>query len=552
MGYAFISYSTKNQSAADAVRKIFQDKSIDTWMAPYDIPAGSKYAAAITAAIRSCACFVLLLSNDSQASEAVDSEVELAVLTFKKSVITVQLEDVILNDSFTFYIHNKQIIAVNAIDENSPQFKQVLAAVMAYVAAEGTSEKSDRGFSRNKKTKGRMQPADNGGPTAAFNATEAAMISATQRLGDLLKSFKIAGKIINVSRGPCVTRYDVKLDKDFRINKLITAADDIALNLGVSSVRIAAIPGKVSVVGIEVPHEAPTVVSLLEAMSSPEFQGVKALSPIAIGKNIDGACVVADIARLPHLLIAGEAGSGRTTCLNAIAVALMYQSSPDDVRLILIDSQGDTFAGYRDVPHLLIPIVTEAGKAICSLQWTIREMIRRYQAMSNAGVRNYTEYNSLAESNGKVNEKLPQLVIMVNELADMMKANGKDTEEALCRIAQMGRAAGIHLILATQHPSSETVTGLLKANIPSRIAFALPSAMASRTILDTQGAEKLIGRGDMLYHPIGQGRPERVQGCFVSDAEIESAVNYAKSHATTEYDSHILEEIEKMSVKNGN
>ncbi len=373
----------------------------------------------------------------------------------------------------------------------------------------------------------------------------------TRRLNETLASFKIEAHIINVTRGPSVTRYEVELEKGVRLNKLTTVADDIALSLGASGVRIAAVPGKISVVGIEVPNRAVTTVSLREVIDSQEFNKAKSKSSFAVGKDIGGNCIIGNIAKLPHMLIAGTTGSGKSVCMNSIIISLLYKASPDDVKLIMVDPKMVELGIYNGIPHLLIPVVTDPKKAAGSLQWAVTEMMRRYKSMSDAGVRDLESYNSIVEAE-ESGTKLPQVVVIIDELADLMLVAAKEVEESICRIAQMGRAAGIHLVIATQRPSADVITGLMKANIPSRIAFSVASAMESRIILDTQGAEKLVGRGDMLFAPIGSGKPLRVQGCFVSDPEVEAVANYVKENYITTYDQTVMEEIEKKAIQTGN
>ena len=373
----------------------------------------------------------------------------------------------------------------------------------------------------------------------------------TRRLNEALASFKIDAHIINVTRGPSVTRYEVELAKGVRLSKLTTAADDLALNLGATGVRIAPIPDRVSVVGIEVPNRAVNTVSLREVIDSKEFGGAKSKSSFAVGKDIGGKCIVGNIAKLPHMLIAGTTGSGKSVCMNSIIISLLYKASPDDVKLIMVDPKMVELGIYNGIPHLLIPVVTDPKKAAGSLQWAVTEMLRRYKAMSDAGVRDLESYNSIVE-NEEEGKRLPQVVVIIDELADLMLVAAKEVEESICRIAQMGRAAGIHLIIATQRPSADVITGLMKANIPSRIAFAVASAMESRIILDTQGAEKLVGKGDMLYAPIGCGKPKRVQGCFVSDPEVEAVASYVKTNFSTNYDQDVMQEIERKAEQTGN
>ena len=385
------------------------------------------------------------------------------------------------------------------------------------------------------------------GGKAANAAAE--MIQNKNRLDETLASFKIDAHIVHGTRGPSVTRYEAELDKGVRLNKLTAIADDIALSLGVPSVRIAAVPGKISVVGIEVPNQAVTTVSLREVIDSPEFKNAKGKASFAVGKDIGDKCIVGNIAKLPHMLIAGTTGSGKSVCMNSIIISLLYKASPEDVKLIMIDPKMVELGIYNAIPHLLIPVVTDPKKAAGSLQWAVTEMMRRYKSMSDAGVRDLESYNSIMES--EEGQKLPQVVVIIDELADLMLVAAKEVEESICRIAQMGRAAGIHLIIATQRPSADVITGLMKANIPSRIAFAVASAMESRIILDTMGAEKLVGKGDMLFSPIGSGKPLRVQGCFVSDGEVEAVATYVKDNYNTNYDKGIMDDIEKRATQAG-
>ena len=384
---------------------------------------------------------------------------------------------------------------------------------------------------------------------AAADGTEE-MRENSRRLNETLASFNIDAHIINVTRGPSVTRYEVELDKGVRLNKLTGCADDIALSLGASGVRIAAVPGKISVVGIEVPNRTVTTVSLREVIDSHEFANAKSKSSVALGKSIDGACVVGNIAKMPHLLIAGTTGSGKSVCMNSIIISLLYKAGPEDIKLIMVDPKMVELGIYNGIPQLLIPVVTDPKKAAGSLQWAVTEMLRRYKAMSDLGVRDLESYNSIvtAEEDG---QKLPSIVVIIDELADLMMVAAKEVEDSICRIAQMGRAAGMHLIIATQRPSANVITGLMKANIPSRIAFSVASAMESRIILDTMGAEKLVGKGDMLYAPIGSGKPLRVQGCFVTDSEVEAVAEYVKENYVADYNQDVLDEIEKKAQQTG-
>ncbi|MCI6937922.1 MAG: DNA translocase FtsK [Clostridiales bacterium] len=384
---------------------------------------------------------------------------------------------------------------------------------------------------------------------AAADGTEE-MRENSRRLNETLASFNIDAHIINVTRGPSVTRYEVELDRGVRLNKLTGCADDIALSLGASGVRIAAVPGKISVVGIEVPNRTVTTVSLREVIDSNEFANAKSKSSVALGKSIDGACVVGNIAKMPHLLIAGTTGSGKSVCMNSIIISLLYKAGPEDIKLIMVDPKMVELGIYNGIPQLLIPVVTDPKKAAGSLQWAVTEMLRRYKMMSDLGVRDLESYNSIVV-NEEDGQKLPSIVVIIDELADLMMVAAKEVEDSICRIAQMGRAAGMHLIIATQRPSANVITGLMKANIPSRIAFSVASAMESRIILDTMGAEKLVGKGDMLYAPIGSGKPLRVQGCFVTDGEVEAVAEYVKEHYVADYNQDVLDEIEKKAQQTG-
>ena len=370
------------------------------------------------------------------------------------------------------------------------------------------------------------------------------------RLSDTLQSFGIEAHIINVTRGPSVTRYELELSRGIKLSKVTNLADDIALSLGASGVRIAAIPDKISVVGIEVPNRIVSVVLARDVIDSPEFRKSKSRISFAVGKDIGGNRIIGDIAKLPHMLIAGTTGSGKSVCMNSLIISLLYKAKPDEVKLIMVDPKMVELGVYNGVPHLLIPVVTDPKKAAGALQWAVTEMMRRYRMMADAGVRDLESYNKIAEATEE-QEKMPQIIVVIDELADLMLVAAKEVEESICRVAQMGRAAGMHLVIATQRPSADVITGLMKANIPSRIAFAVASAMESRIILDTAGAEKLVGKGDMLYAPLGQGKPKRVQGCFITDAEVQSVVDYIKKNDSAQYSAEIQEDIERRAVQGG-
>ena len=336
-----------------------------------------------------------------------------------------------------------------------------------------------------------------------------------------------------------------------KLSKITNLADDIALALGATGVRISAIPDKISVVGIEVPNKLVSTVRIHDVIDSVEFHKHKSRISFAVGKDISGKCIIGDIAKLPHMLIAGTTGSGKSVCMNSLIISLLYKAKPEEVRLIMVDPKMVELGIYNGIPHLLIPVVTDPKKAAGALQWAVTEMMKRYRLMADAGVRDLDSYNKTVGMTDDQREKLPQIVVVIDELADLMLVAAKEVEEAICRVAQMGRASGIHLVIATQRPSADVITGLMKANIPSRIAFAVASAMESRIILDTGGAEKLVGKGDMLYAPLGQGKPRRVQGCFITDDEVQAVVDFIKKNATASYDNDVMDQINQKAEQSG-
>ena len=361
-----------------------------------------------------------------------------------------------------------------------------------------------------------------------------------ERLENALHSFGISSAIAGVIRGPTVTRYDIELEQGVKLSRVTNLAGDLALALGVVNVRIAPIPDKISTVGIEVPNKLVSTVFLRDILESPKFSNAKSKLSFALGKDIGGDCIVGNISKLPHLLIAGTTGSGKSVCMNSLILSLLFKARPDEVRLIMIDPKMVELGIYNGIPHLYVPVVTDPKKAAGALQWSVVEMLKRYRLFSEAGVRDLESYNRICEQKGE--QTLPQVVIVIDELADLMMIASKEVEESICRVAQMGRAAGMHLVIATQRPSADVITGLMKANIPSRIAFAVSSAMESRIILDQGGAEKLVGMGDMLFAPLGTGKPTRIQGAFVSDEERENVVQFIKAGAGTAQTSSEIEE----------
>lgn len=364
-------------------------------------------------------------------------------------------------------------------------------------------------------------------------------------LEDTLASFGISAKVTNVTQGPSITRFELQPAPGVRVNRITNLADDIALNLAAPRVRIEApIPGK-AVVGVEVPNRNTSMVTLREMLTSPEFTNAKSKVCVALGRDISGKIILADIAKMPHLLIAGSTGSGKSVCINCVICSLIYHASPEDVKLILVDPKVVELAAFSNLPHLLVPVVTDPKKAASALKWAVSEMTQRYQSFAKRGARDLSRYNELAMADGQ--PKLPQIVIIIDELADLMMVAPDDVEDSICRIAQMGRAAGLHLTVATQRPSADVITGIIKANIPSRIAFAVASATDSRIILDSGGAEKLLGKGDMLYNPIGASQATRVQGALVTDVEVEKIAEFFENRSTSGGIDHaVVKEIEAV------
>ena len=373
-----------------------------------------------------------------------------------------------------------------------------------------------------------------------------ALTDTATKLQKTLYSFGVSAKVENVSVGPAITRYELKPAEGVRVSKIANLADDIALNLAAETIRIEApIPGK-QAVGIEVPNKEKQAVHLREVLESEEFENSESKLTIALGKDVAGNTQLADIAKMPHVLIAGSTGSGKSVCINTIITSIIYKAKPSEVKLVMVDPKVVELSVYNGIPHLLIPVVTDPKKAAGALAWAVQEMDNRYNLFAKKGVRDLKGYNKAVKKDEGVG-MLPQIVIIVDELADLMMVAAKDVEESICRLAQKARAAGMHLVIATQRPSVDVITGLIKANVPSRIAFAVSSQVDSRTILDSVGAEKLLGKGDMLYFPAGAPKPARVQGAFVSDEEVEKIVDFIKQNGTATYSEDILETIENSN-----
>jgi S-DNA-T family DNA segregation ATPase FtsK/SpoIIIE len=369
------------------------------------------------------------------------------------------------------------------------------------------------------------------------------------KLEDTLHSFNIDAKVVNVTQGPAVTRYEVHPNSGVKVKGIKSLADDIALNMEAKSIRIEApIPGKAAV-GIEIENDRINMVTMREMIDSAAFRNAKSKISFAVGKDIAGNSIVSDLKAMPHLLIAGSTGSGKSVCINSIITSILYKARPDEVKLVLVDPKVVELANYNGIPHLLIPVVTEPAKAAAALNWAVAEMDERYKRFAEEGSRELDSYNKIMAGKGEEDKVMPQIVIIIDELADLMMAAPSQVEDSICRLAQKARAAGMHLIVATQRPSVDVITGVIKANIPSRIAFAVSSQVDSRTILDMSGAEKLVGKGDMLFNPLGSGKPIRVQGAFISDNEVHDVIEYVKAQTEeAEYSEQVIDSIERANT----
>ncbi len=367
-----------------------------------------------------------------------------------------------------------------------------------------------------------------------------------KRLVSTLHEFNVEAEVVSIQEGPAVTRYEIRPEVGVKISKILGLSEDIALRMAAKGIRIAPIPGK-TVIGVEIANKNVIPVSIRDVISSNEFINRTSSTSFALGKDIAGTTIVGDIAKMPHCLIAGATGSGKSVCINTLITSILYKASPEEVKMIMIDPKVVELSVYNGIPHLLIPVVTDPRKAAGALNWAVMEMLNRYNLFAKANVRDLESYNEFLVESGE--KKLPKIVVIVDELADLMMASPKEVEGYICRLAQLARAAGIHLVIATQRPSVDVITGLIKANIPSRIAFAVSSSVDSRTILDMSGAEKLLGKGDMLYAPVDESKPIRVQGAFITDKEVEKIVTFLKNQATPDYDDSVLEHIESTSAK---
>lgn len=543
MGYAFISYSSKDQSPADSLRALLKKYRIESWMAPYDIPAGSNYAQVISKALKECSCLILLLTDSSQNSLWVGKEVERAI-NYRKPIIPIQLEEVILNDVFEFYISTDQIVAMPKIDE-SDIMKKVLKSVIAYAGqsfAESEVPTLSAKYANNTTNKSIIKFSEMS--LDSINSENTDKISSL--IIETLASFKINATIVKADVAPRYIRYQLVLEKGTKVSKILNIKDDIALALGNESIRIEApIPG-LSAIGIEVPRKNQEAVSLQEMLNEDKFVYGNFPTMFALGKNVNNESVFESLETTSHLLVAGAIGMGKTSFMHSLLCSLITKTTPEELRLILIDPHKISFTHFSAAPHLLVPVIRDAALASSSLKWAINEMDRRYNIFNASRTRNLSQYNAAVENDYTLGKRLPYIVIVIDELNDLMLQERKSVEESIMIISQKARAAGIYLVLGTQRPSADVITGVIKANIPSRIAFKTSSSLDSRIILDTQGAERLLGNGDMLFSSFGKTHV-RLQCPYATDSDVNDIVFKAQSKIQDfEYDFEAYNEMQKL------
>ncbi|MBR4874394.1 MAG: DNA translocase FtsK [Clostridia bacterium] len=447
-------------------------------------------------------------------------------------------EDFVSENAEKVYEESEEFLG----DEFDEENKNYVDAPKRLTGMEDVSEEIEEVFERIPYTFPPVSLLSSATPTDDDSNSRTELRETAQKLITTLKSFNVETKLLNVSKGPAVTRYELSLGEGIKVSKVAGLANDLALRLAAPSVRIEPVPGK-DAIGMEIPNKAVSVVRARDVIDSDEFRNFDSNLAFAMGKDISGKNIVYDLSRMPHVLIAGSTGSGKSVCINTLIASIIYKADPNDVKLLMVDPKVVELGIYNGIPHLLIPVVTEPRRASGALYWAVQEMLRRYSLFADNNVRDIKGYNEMIKSSGSENT-LPHIVIIIDELADLMMVAPKEVEDSICRLAQMARAAGMHLVIATQRPSVDVITGLIKANVPSRIAFAVSSSIDSRTILDSGGAEKLLGRGDMLFKPVGANKPLRIQGAFIDDKEVERLVEFIKSDHEVRYDEDIIEKID--------
>lgn len=565
MGYAFISYSSENQAPADSMRALLKKNNIDSWMAPYDIPIGSKYAMVINQAVKGCSCLILLLTDYAQNSVWVAKEVERAI-NYRKPIIPIQLEDLVLNDEFELYISNDQIVRLPKIDE-SDLMNKILQTIAVYTGKsvnipaikEITAEDKPQPESTcNIKEVERSDFSGYQLPSPDLLDKYESQINSESsnehikdigtRLISALASFDIKATLAGIDRGPRLTRYLIVPESGVRASSVMRLADDLALALAVESVVVEApVPGR-SAIGIDIPNRKADVVSMRELISRNEFLQNPSKTCVAIGKGIENSPIYADIKNMPHLLVAGGVGTGKSMFMNTLITSILFKARPDEVRFIMIDPKGVEFSIYSDIPHLAAPIITDPRKAAGALNWAVTEMNKRYDALERLEAKNIDFYNEKVTNSPELGTYMPKLIIIIDELSDLMLQMKNPIEQYIMILAQKARAAGIHLIIGTQRASADVFTGVIKANIPSRAAFKTYSGIDSRNILDQNGAEKLLSRGDMYFAYMGKP-PMRIQGALISQAEIQKAVDFIKSQNGIFYDKTVIASLDTFADK---
>ncbi|MDO5516217.1 MAG: DNA translocase FtsK 4TM domain-containing protein [Clostridium sp.] len=486
---------------------------------------------------------------------------KIKILDFMKNTEEEEKTEVPEETSADAYIEERQQEPVDRVESNfveKPSEYHTSSRKKAKLdneVKEVVSKEIEEQISENKKEKEYVHPSlellKTNASTKLNSSDKKELIENANKLEEILSNFGVDAKVTQVTKGPSVTRFELQPSPGVKVSKIVNLSDDIALGLAASGIRIEApIPGKAAV-GIEVPNSKQTAVFLREVLENEEFIESKKKLAFALGKDISGKCVVGDLSKMPHTLIAGATGSGKSVCINSLIISLLYKYNPNEVKLLMVDPKVVELNVYNGIPHLLIPVVTDPKKAAAALNWAVNEMTNRYKLFADMGVRNMESYNELFNK-GMISEKLPYIVIIVDELADLMMVCPNDVEDYIGRLAQMARAAGMHLVIATQRPSVDVITGVIKANIPSRISFAVSSQIDSRTILDSSGAEKLLGKGDMLYYPVGESKPLRVQGCFISEEEVEKVISFIKSEqGESSYEEDIIEHINNTADSKG-
>ncbi len=582
--YIFISYSKDDLDYVIRLRTALLRRGIKAWAADVDMPAGESYPAAVKNAIKDCCAVLLILSANSMSSEYVKSEMYLSYNYGKRRIPVKKESELVLSDDFEYFTVGSKATVLTDINEDSEEFinlegmlktftaehdendlpfdfqfefKEILDDDICeeeYCGEEPSAEEAPLTEERPKRKGYELPPVELLTPAEEIDddLSEAEINENIRTIISTLASSNVTASIKGIERGPRVTRYEIVPARGVKVNAVTSLFNDIALAIARNGIRMEApIPGK-SAIGLEIPNRTPKCVRLRELIESEEFRNSKSNTFVAIGKDVEGSPVFADVEKFPHALIAGATGMGKSVCINSILLSILYKSTPDDVKFILIDPKKVEFTTFASMPHLLVPIITDAKEAAGALMWAVNEMERRYALMENARVRNIAAYNEAVVNGSVIGERLPKAIIIIDELNDLMMQVKDPIESLIMRLAQKSRAAGIYLIIGTQRPDAEVVTGTIRANIPTRICCKVSTVFDSRTVLEMSGAERLLHNGDMLFKPVDKTRPIRVQGAFVSDEEIESVMRFLKEQVPeSAYDDDIFAEIKQAAQKCG-